>query len=190
MAGEPRVVRGTPLSSEDIKRGKTFLVPYTPRLDYAWDCGEAIGRYLEEFKHGRLIARTCHRCGRVMIPPRMFCELCFRPTDDWVYVQDTGTVNTFSLCYVTWDVRKLRRPEIPAVIEIDGASSGMGIMHLLGGVDPKKVHVGMRVRAVWKPPGQRTGSVTDILYFAPLAGRRATKARTADARRRRRSKKR
>ncbi|MFQ5927206.1 MAG: Zn-ribbon domain-containing OB-fold protein [Terriglobia bacterium] len=166
--GEPKLVRGTPLSRDDIKRGKTFLVAYTPRLNYAWDCGEAIGRYLEELKQGRLIARRCHRCERVMIPPRMFCELCFRATDDWVYVKDTGRVNTFSLCYVTWDVRMLRRPEIPAVIEIDGASPGMGILHLLGNVNPKAVRVGMRVRAVWKPLANRTGSITDIAYFAPL----------------------
>lgn len=172
MKTEPSVPRGTPLSSDDIQGGKTFLVPYTPRLEYAWDCGEAIGRYLEELKQGRLIARTCRRCGRIMIPPRMFCELCFRPTDDWAYVKDTGTVNTFSLCYVTWDVRKVRRPEIPAVIEIDGASAGMGIMHLLGGVNPNDVHIGMRVRAIWKSPAKRTGSITDILYFAPMAARR------------------
>lgn len=176
--GEPKVVRGTPLSGGDIKRGKTFLVPYTPRLEYAWDCGEAIGRYLAELKQGRLVARTCRRCQRVMIPPRMFCEVCFRPTDDWVYVKDTGRVNTFSLCYVTWDVRKLRRPEIPAVIEIDGASPGMGILHLLGRVDPKKVRVGMRVRAVWKPPAQRTGSITDIIYFAPITSSRRRRARS------------
>ncbi|MFQ5816942.1 MAG: Zn-ribbon domain-containing OB-fold protein [Terriglobia bacterium] len=168
MKSEPNLVRGTPLSGDDIRRGKTFLVRYTPRLEYAWDCGEAIGRYLEELKQGRLIARSCHRCRRVMIPPRMFCELCFRPTDDWVYVKDTGRVNTFSLCYVTWDVRKLRRPEIPAVIEIDAASPGMGIMHLLGDVNPKNVRIGLRVRAVWKPPAKRTGSITDIAYFAPI----------------------
>lgn len=176
MKGEPHIVRGTPLTADDIRRGKTFVVPYTPRLEYEWDCGEAMGRYLEELKNGRLIARSCHRCQRVLIPPRMFCEVCFRPTDDWAYVKDTGTVNTFSLCYVTWDVRPLRRPEIPAVIEIDGASPGMGILHLLGGVDPKKVRVGMRVRAVWKPSAKRTGSITDIAYFAPLAKSRERKA--------------
>ena len=103
-----------------------------------------------------------------MIPPRMFCERCFRPTDDWVYVKATGTVNTFSLCYVSWDVRRLKQPEIPAVIEIDGASPGMGILHLVRKVVPKDVRIGMRVAAVWKPPAQRTGSITDIAYWMPI----------------------
>ena len=127
---EPQVVRGTALDEADLKRGKIFLNSYAPALRYAWDTGEAIGRYLAELKNGRLIARSCRKCERVMIPPRMFCERCFRPTDDWVYVKATGTVNTFSLCYVSWDVRRLKQPEIPAVIEIDGASPGMGILHL------------------------------------------------------------
>ncbi|MGH7772836.1 MAG: Zn-ribbon domain-containing OB-fold protein [Candidatus Binatia bacterium] len=168
MNAEPKVVRGTPLEAADLKRGKVFTTSYVPKLRYVWDTGEAIGRYLEELKRGRLIARRCRSCERVMIPPRMFCELCFRPTDEWVYVKNSGRINTFSLCYVSWDVRRLKQPEIPAVIEIDGASPGMGILHVVRRVAPKRVRVGMRVKAVWKPMSQRTGSITDIAYWAPL----------------------
>jgi uncharacterized OB-fold protein len=169
MEAMPNVVRGTPLDAEDFARGKIFSVSYAPKLRYLWDTGEAMGRYLEELKRGRLIARRCNSCARVMIPPRMFCERCFRPTDDWVYLKDTGKIITFSLCYVSWDVRRLKRPEIPAVIEIDGASPGMGVLHIIKKAAPKKVHVGMPVRAVWKPAARRAGSVTDISFWAPIS---------------------
>ncbi len=33
---------------------------------------------------------------------------------------------------------------------------------------PKKVEIGMRVKAVWKPEGERDGSVTDLMYFRPV----------------------
>ncbi|MBI4528576.1 MAG: Zn-ribbon domain-containing OB-fold protein [Deltaproteobacteria bacterium] len=168
ILGEPRVLRGTALNQAALKRREVFTTSYSPNLRYAWDTGEAIGRYLEELKQGRLIARLCRKCERVMIPPRIFCERCFRRTDDWVYVKDTGKVNTFSLCYVNWEVRRLNRPEIPAVIEVDGASPGMGILHLLGNVAPEDVRVGMSVRAVWKPPSRRTGSITDIAHWKPI----------------------
>jgi uncharacterized OB-fold protein len=160
-------VRGTPLDTKEAKGAEFFAVTYEPKLRYAWDTGEAIGRYLEELKKGRLIARSCAECERVMIPPRMFCERCFRPTDEWVYVRDTGRILTFSLCYVTWDVRRLKRPHIPAVIEIDGASPGMGILHVVRNVAPRQVRVGMAVRAVWKPKSKRIGSVTDIEHWEP-----------------------
>src|SRR5438046_10234524 len=90
-----------------------------------------------------------------MIPPRMFCERCFRPTDDWIYLNDTGRILTFSLCYVAWDVRRLKQPEIPAVIAIDGASPDMGILHLEKKVPPKQVRVSMAVRAVGRRPAKR-----------------------------------
>ena len=165
---EPKLVRGTPLDEKTLKRGKTFSVTYKQRLRYSWDTGQAISRYLAELKEGRLIARSCRKCGRVMIPPRMFCERCFRPTDEWVYVKDTGKIFTFSLCYVSWDVRRLKQPEIPAVIEIDGASPGMGILHVVKKIAPGKVRIGMAVRAVWKAKAKRIGSVTDITYWQPI----------------------
>lgn len=179
MAGQPTNVRGTPVRSADLKKGRVFTTTYVPRIQYAWDTGQAIGRYLEELKNGRLIARHCNNCQRIMIPPRMFCERCFGPTHAWVVVKDTGTVNTFSLSYVSWDVRRLKKPEIPAVIEIDGASKGMGILHVLGNVSPKAVRIGMKVRAVWKPAKQRTGSITDIAYFEPIKSKAPAAKRTA-----------
>jgi uncharacterized OB-fold protein len=88
--------------------------------------------------------------------------------DEYLPLADFGTVNTFSLCYVTWDVQRIKEPEIPAVIEIDGASPLHGIMHKLGEVNPGDVAIGMRVQAVWKPAEQRQGAVTDIDYFKPI----------------------
>ncbi|MEW6523377.1 MAG: Zn-ribbon domain-containing OB-fold protein [Bacillota bacterium] len=159
---------GTALSSRHLDAGRVLTVRHKPRAEYAWDAGMAIGHYLHELKAGRLVARSCGSCRRVMIPPRMLCEECFRPTDGWVPVKDTGTVNTFSVCYVRWDVMRLKDPLLPAVIHIDGASPGMGILHLLGEVDPGEVHIGMRVRAVWKDPAEREGAITDIRYWKPL----------------------
>jgi uncharacterized OB-fold protein len=65
-------------------------------------------------------------------------------------------------------MQRVKNPIIPAVIEIDGASKGMGIMHLLGEIDPKKVHIGMKVKAVWKSEKEREGAITDIKYWKPV----------------------
>lgn len=168
MSANIKEFPGTALKEKDFAEGRILYTTWEPKCQYAWDAGVAIGRYLAELKKGQLIGRQCHKCRRIMIPPRMFCEHCFRPTDEWVYLQDTGTVITFSLCYVTWDMQRLETPIIPAVIAIDGASRGMGIMHLLGEVEPEQVAVGMKVQAVWKPAEEREGSILDIKYFKPL----------------------
>ena len=160
--------QGTGLSDDDLKKGKVCTTHWIGDTKYAWDRGIAIGKYLEGLKNGKILGVECHKCGRKMVPPRIFCEWCFKPIDNWIELLDTGTINTFSLCYVTWDVQRIKDPLMPAVIEIDGASKGMGIMHLLGEVDPKKVHVGMKVKAVWKSEKEREGAITDIKYWKPI----------------------
>jgi hypothetical protein len=176
---------GTPLKSSDIEKGKVLTTTWDPNLAYAWDNGVAIGRYLAELKEGRIIARVCHECRRIMLPPRMFCELCFKPSDEWMYVKDTGVVNTFSIAHVNWDASRRgpgEPPLMPAVIEIDGASEGMGIMHMLGEVAPDDIKIGMKVRAVWKKAEERTGAITDILYFKPLRAAAAVPRKAATTR--------
>ncbi len=160
---------GVYLRESDFEEKRVLFNEWSPNAQYAWDAGVAIGRYLAELKEGRLMGVRCNRCNRTVIPPRNFCEWCFWPMDDWVALPDTGTVNTFSLCYVTWDMQYLTEPEIPAVIDIDGTRPLVGIMHKLGDVDPDDVKIGMKVQAVWKPPEEREGSILDIQYFRPVS---------------------
>jgi uncharacterized protein len=162
----PYTTAGHSLSEKDF-RAAVGAVDFQVQARYAWDAGVAVSRYLHGLREGRIMARECRSCRRILVPPRMFCEECFRPTDRWVEVRDTGRVNTFSICYIRWDMVKLDEPEVPAVIEIDGASPGIGFMHKLGEVDPDDVRIGMDVEAVWKPEGEREGSILDIRYFRP-----------------------
>ncbi len=174
----PRVpLRGRALSDEEF-HNEVSVTPWVPALEYGWDAGVAISRFLDGLQEGKIYGVRCRLCGRTVTPPRVFCELDFKPMDEWVELPDTGTVNTFSICYVTWDMRPLRRPQVPAVIEIDGTTPRVGFLHLLGGISGRtveavrgKVRVGMPVKAVWKNPRARTGAITDILYFAPVRGR-------------------
>jgi uncharacterized OB-fold protein len=174
-----RALRGHPLSDAEFRTG-VVTTAWTPTLEYAWDAGEAISRFLEGLRQEKILGVRCRRCGRTVTPPRAFCELDFKPMDEWVELAATGTVNTFSICYVTWDMKSLRRPQIPAVIEIDGTSPRVGFLHLVGGVAGRaveeirrRVRVGMPVRAVWKPSAEREGAITDIRYFEPIASRRS-----------------
>ena len=164
-----KTLPGTPLTRQQFET-EVLTTRWEPEALYAWDAGVAIGRYLEGLENGEIWGTRCRHCQRTVVPPRAFCEECFGPMDEFVQLQDTGTVNTFSLCYVTWDVQMLEHPLIPAVIEIDGADPLHGILHLLGEVDPQAVHIGMRVQAVWQPEAERVGAITDIAYFKPLPG--------------------
>jgi hypothetical protein len=160
---------GEELKTSDVREGRVPTVKHRPDVKYLWSAGVAMSRFLEGLKEGRIVASTCKKCGRIMVHPRAFCEQCFKPTDEYTYVQDTGTINTYSVSYVAGDASRIDEPIFVAVIDLDGASKGMGILHVLGEIDDwKQIEFGMRVKAVWKPPDQRSGAITDIKYFKPL----------------------
>ncbi len=159
---------GVELSAADLSEGKVTQTRFRPNAKYAWSAGEAMSRFLAELQDGRLIARTCRSCKRILFPPRMFCEECFLPTDRWTYIQDTGTIETFSVSYLDTDAKRIPDPILVGVISLDGASPKMGMMHYFGEMTKDEIRIGMRVKAVWKPWEERRGSVLDIKYFAPL----------------------
>jgi uncharacterized OB-fold protein len=163
----PKSAPGTHVSTKDIVNKKIAYSWWEPEIQYSWSVGPAMSRFLEELKKGKIVGRKCRKCRRVIVPPRMFCEQCYGPTDEWVYLKDTGTVETYSISYLDADARRIKEPILVGVVSIDGASPKHGFMHYFGGMKPEDLHIGMKVKAVWKPESEREGSITDIIYFGP-----------------------
>lgn len=160
---------GEELKGSEIRDGKVPAVKHRPNVKYLWSAGVAMSRFLEGLKEGKIVGSTCNKCDRIMVPPRAFCEHCFKPADGYTTVKDTGTINTYSVSYVAGDASRIEKPILVAVIDLDGASKGMGILHWLGEIDDwKTIKFGMRVKAVWKSAEERTGAITDIKYFKPV----------------------
>ena len=168
MSGKVKYFPGKELGPEALDNGEVLITRYIADLKYDWASGVAVGRFLSELKNGKIIARKCKKCERILVPPRMFCEDCFRDTDEWIFLKDTGAINTYSVAHVGTDAHRLSEPLFVAVISIDGASELMGFLHLLGEVEEKDIKIGMKVQAVWKPEVERVGSILDIKYFKPI----------------------
>jgi hypothetical protein len=166
---------GTSLTDHALSTGEVLTSEWHVKSEYSWDAGLAISTFLDGLKEGRILGTRCPECRRIVVPPRAFCELCFRPINDWIGLPDTGKINTYSVSYVNWDATRRQTPEVAAVIEIDGASPGIGILHLLGEVGATleeittRLKIGTPVEAVWKPSEEREGAITDIRYFRPAS---------------------
>ena len=78
MSEKIKNYRGEALKSADIKEGRVPTEKCRPKAKFAWSAGIAIGRFLEELKKAKIIASTCSKCGRIMVPPRIYCEKTLR----------------------------------------------------------------------------------------------------------------
>ncbi len=111
-------------------------------------------------KEGRILGM---RCGdTVYVPPRTFCpdgergELVDVTDEEWIVAAFTVITRDMYGNPVEPQVVALVRP-----IDAEG-----GLFHYIN-AEPDEVWIGMRVRPVFRPEGERRGLITDIRYFEP-----------------------
>ncbi len=136
-------------------------------LQSRYTMGLAGERFFHALKdEAKLMATYCPTCDYTYMPPRLYCERCFDELTEWVEVPNRGRVYAFTVLHRDLEERPLDVPQIVALIEMEGCDGVLA--HLLGGVDPDDVGVGMEVQAVFKSKAKRTGEITDIAYFRPI----------------------
>ena len=132
---------------------------------FSYTAGRVRSKFLTELRDNKKIIGTkCHNCNMVWVPARSTCLKCFERLDEFVPVGNTGTVMTFSIINTYRDFYPKKAPFVYAIIQLEGADTG--IVHLLDGIDPQGVKIGMKVQPIFKQ--QRVGSILDIQHFEPV----------------------
>ena len=139
------------------------ITPVRLRYEHTASPGESA--YLRGLAEGRLLGQRCQVCGQVYVPPRGTCPADGVPMAEDVELPDTGTVTTFSVVNVGYPGQRVTPPYVAAAVLLDGAD--IAFQHLVLGCDASEVRMGMRVRAVWKPPEERATMGASISHFAP-----------------------
>ena len=150
------------------KRGDAdpVTITVTPvRLRYEHTASAAESAYLRGLADGRLIGRRCPACGKVYVPSRGVCPADGVPADSQVELPDVGTVTTFSIVNVGYPGQQVTPPYVAAAVLLDGAD--IAFQHLILGCDPGDVHLGLRVRAAWRPRAEWDTTAETISHFEP-----------------------
>jgi uncharacterized OB-fold protein len=135
------------------------------RLVYMHTASPGESAYLRGLAEGRLLGQRCGVCGQVYVPTRGTCPADGVTMTEEVELPDTGTVTTFCVVNVGYPGQRVKPPYVAAAVLLDGA--GIAFQHLVLGCDASEVRMGMRVRAVWKPPEERGTSAGSISHFTP-----------------------
>jgi len=115
---------------------------------------------------GRLLGKRCDACGRVLMPPRPFCDRDYQATGEWVEVGSTGAIELFTIMYH----RIQGLPEPPyaiAYVTPDGADTAL--VNFVRGVDLEDRETALRQLAIGSRVAievetQRSGRMTDFFF--------------------------
>ncbi|MBN1163594.1 MAG: Zn-ribbon domain-containing OB-fold protein [Candidatus Krumholzibacteriota bacterium] len=132
---------------------------------YVYTYGLAGEKFFRAVKDkGTFLGTRCEDCDITFVPPKIYCDRCFNKLDKYIDVGITGYVETFTITFHNMDGSEKKVPRVLAMIRI-GDTDG-GIIHYLDeSIDYEQIAIGMPVKAVLKPKGQRKGSIEDIVGF-------------------------
>ncbi|MEU0878560.1 OB-fold domain-containing protein [Lentzea sp. NPDC005914] len=149
-----------PVEAEDVS-----MVITPVNLHYTHSASPTEDPFLRGLMEGRLIAQRCPSCSKVYFPPRPACPTDGVPTTDQIELSDRGTITTFCVVNVPFLGQRIPPPYVSAYVLLDGAD--IPFLHLLLGIAPEDVRMGMRVEAVWKPRDEWGPTMQNIDHFKP-----------------------
>ena len=135
-------------------------------LPYHYVAGDYRTRYLQALKDKKILGSKDSKTGKVFVMPVVASPETFAPCNELVEVSDRGIVTTFCVVNIPVIGRTLELPYVAASVALDGAD--ISIFALIQECKAEDVRMGMRVEAVWKPDGERIGSIGDIAGFRPI----------------------
>lgn len=134
------------------------------RLLYEATASAGLTTFLRALMDGRITGARCPETGKVYVPAPAVIQANGRvPEETGIEVADVGTVTTFCVINIPFEGQVLTPPYVGAAIVLDGAD--VPIFHLVGGVDPAEVRMGLRVKACWE--SEPIPSLATIRYFEP-----------------------
>lgn len=140
---------------------------WTMEFPYKHSTGETIGRFLAGLRDQRLIWGQRVPGQGVIVPPLGYGETDAAEGGEWVAVENAGTVTAVAVVHeATEGLHPAAAPFAFVLVRLDGADTALP--HIVTeGLD--RLRVGSRVEAVWRPDGERIGSIRDIAGFRPIA---------------------
>ncbi len=150
---------------ELVARAEPLKGPHVIEYPFRRSCGPVLSKFFTGLREGKLIGVRSETAG-VLVPPAEYDPQTAEGLTDFVEVGPAGKVVSYAWVSRPRPMQLLQHPFAYALVELDGADTGLLHMVDVGG-DESKMSVGMRVAPRWK--AEREGSVRDIEAFVPEA---------------------
>jgi uncharacterized OB-fold protein/acyl dehydratase len=142
----------------------SFVVEGKLALPYRYFAGRTGSRFLLALRgEKKILGSRCPACNKVYVPPRPTCERHVAQQTEWAELSSRGMVAGFTVVRYREPYQPLEPPYVLALVRLDGADTPL--VHVVTGVSPAEMRVGLRVKAVFAE--KSTSTIMDIDHFAP-----------------------
>jgi uncharacterized OB-fold protein len=134
-------------------------------ITYKYTMGGQSKFFIEILKNKKLFGTKCTKCGKVWMPPRIYCSDCYVPAE-WHELPQVGTIEVSTIVWYGAAEFIKNVPYGCGFIKLDGADTALFQGIFSENLVPSKIKKGRRVKAVFKKADDREGKMTDF-FFVP-----------------------
>jgi uncharacterized OB-fold protein len=151
--------------SKNIDKSECLVFEGKMALPNQYFAGRVGSKFIISLRDAnKILGVKCGKCNKVYVPPREYCEKDLEKLDEnWVELSNEGVVTNYTVVNYTDAHLPLKAPYILALIKVDGADTSFA--HIVKGIAPEDIRVGMRVKAVYA--AETTNSIRDLDHFEP-----------------------
>lgn len=146
----------------DVDAAEVLSAPHVLEYDYRRSLGPVLGRFFAELRDRNIVGSKTGD-GQVLVPPMEYDPRSGQALDEIVDVGPGGVVTTWAWVHQPMRNHPLDRPFAFALIQLDGATSGL--LHAVDAGNEAGMSTGMRVTPRWAAATR--GSILDIECFEP-----------------------
>ncbi len=127
---------------------------------------ESFYKFVEE---GKLMAAKCNNCGAMFMPPRPACTKCFSKNLQWIQVNNSGKLLTYTVIHVA---PKQFEAEVPYPVGIIKLDNGLQLLGRIRGIEPNQLKIGMELSVDFEKTSNQLDTLTTWppwprYYFKP-----------------------
>lgn len=136
-------------------------------VESLYTAGIAGEKFLLGLKEGKFLATYCSDCDFVFLPPKLYCEFCFKEIseEDWREIENKGILLSYTFVHIDSNGNKLENPIVVGLIKMNKTDTTF-VHKLLDKVED--IEMGMKVEAVFVSKERRRGSINDIVGFRKI----------------------
>ena len=153
-------------ANKEVDKTDCFVMEGKMALPNTYFVGKLGSKWIIAMRDDKKIRGVkCKKCDKVFIPPREHCEKCWSKIDEnWVDLKNEGELVNFTVVRYFDKHLPKKPPYVLGQIKLDGADTPL--THIVTGIDPRDVQVGMRVKAVFAE--EPVNTLMQIDRFEPV----------------------
>ena len=129
------------------------------------DCSFTVSNFYKFISEKRLMAAKCKSCQTVLLPPKPMCTNCFSDNLEWIRIEGTGKLRSYTIIHVAPEQFQSMVPYIVGIIEFD---EGVRLPGIIRDVPAEQIKIGMNLKIDYDVSQSANWPEWSRYFFRPI----------------------